>query len=377
MLLLDRYLLRQFAWVFVICFCSLAGLYIVADALGHLEEFVSQADKEGSLAATMAEYYGYRTIAFFDRTSGILALIAVMFTLSWFQRHNEMTAAQAAGVSKGRLVRPLVIAVAAISIVAAVGRETLIPRFRDKFSRTAQDLAPEATKKLVPRFDNLTGVFISGRQLLTNQQTIDTPNFKLPPELAHYDKRLVAKTGIWQPASEGRPSGFLLREVSQPRDLADKPSLRLASGEVVLFTPHDNDWLKPNECFVLSGVEFDQLVDAASWRQYSSTWDLVNGLYNRSLDFGADVRVTIHSRLVQPILDVTLLFLGMPLLLRGNRNAFVAIGLCLLVVVGFLAVVMGTQYLGTSFLVSPVVAVWAPLFVFVPLAAWLSEPVWE
>jgi lipopolysaccharide export LptBFGC system permease protein LptF len=67
----------------------------------------------------------------------------------------------------------------------------------------------------------------------------------------------------------------------------------------------------------------------------------------------------------------------MPLLLRGNRNAFVAIGLCLLVVVGFLAVVMGCQYLGTSFLVSPVVAVWAPLFVFVPLAAWLSEPVWE
>jgi hypothetical protein len=38
---------------------------------------------------------------------------------------------------------------------------------------------------------------------------------------------------------------------------------------------------------------------------------------------------------------------------------------------------MGCQYLGTSFLVSPVVAVWAPLFVFVPLAAWISEPVWE
>jgi len=377
MLLLDRYLLRQFAWVFVICFCSLAGLYIVADALGHLEEFVSQTEEGSSMAVTMAEYYGYRTIAFFDRTSGILALISVMFTLSWFQRHNEMTAAGAAGISKRRLVRPLVIAVSAISIVAAVGREALIPRFRDKFSRTAQDLAADATKKLVPRFDNLTGVFISGRQLLTNQQTIEAPNFRLPPELGHYDKRLVAKSALWLPADQGRPAGFLLREVSQPRDLRDKPSLRLADGEMVLFTPHDNDWLEPNECFVMSGVEFDQLVDAASWRQYSSTWDLVAGLYNRSLDFGADVRVIIHSRLVQPILDVTLLFLGMPLLLRGNRNAFVAIGLCLLVVVGFLAVVTGCQYLGTSFLLSPVLAVWAPLFLFVPLAAWISEPVWE
>jgi lipopolysaccharide export system permease protein len=377
MLLLDRYLLRQFAWVFLICFCSLAGLYIVADALGHLEEFVSQAGKEGSMAATMAEFYGYRTIAFFDRTSGILALVAVMFTLAWFQRHNEMTAAQAAGISKGRIVRPLVVAVSAISIVAALGREAVIPQFRDKFSRSAQDLAADATKRLVPQFDNLTEVWIRGRQLLTNQQTIEEPNFQLPPELAHYGKRLLAEKAIWQPAADDRPAGFLLQNVSQPPDLRDQPSLRLTTGEVVLFTPHDTPWLESGECFLMSGLQFDQLVDATSWRQYSSTWDLIAGLYNRSLDFGADVRVTIHSRLVQPILDVTLLFLGMPLLLRGNRNAFVAIGLCLAVVIGFFLVVIGCQYLGTSFLVSPVVAVWAPLFLFVPLAAWISEPVWE
>ena len=71
----DRYLLRQFLSVFAICFCSLAGLYIVADALGNLEEFLSQAAKGGGLAATLGEYYSYRVIAFFDRTSGILALI--------------------------------------------------------------------------------------------------------------------------------------------------------------------------------------------------------------------------------------------------------------------------------------------------------------
>ena len=32
-----------------------------------------------------------------------------------------------------------------------------------------------------------------------------------------------------------------------------------------------------------------------------------------------DVRVTVHSRVVQPILDVTLLFLGLPLVVaRGS-----------------------------------------------------------
>jgi lipopolysaccharide export system permease protein len=375
MLLLDRYLLRQFLLVFAIAFCSLTGLYIVADALGHLEEFVTQAGD--SLITTMAEYYGYRTIAFFDRTSGILTLIAAMFTLAAFQRHNEMTAVEAAGISKRRIVRPIILAVVTISLVAAASREFVIPQFRDKFSRSAQDLAADSTKRLGPRYDN-NDVFINGRQLRTNQQKIDDPNFRLPPELAHHGRYVVGKTATYQPAMENRPAGFLFEDVTQPENLRDKPSLRLESREPVLMTPHDTPWLKPNECFVASSVEFDQLVDAASWRQYSATADLIAGLHNRSLDFGADVRVTVHSRLVQPVLDATLLFLGMPLLLRrGNRNVFVAIGLCLLVVIGFLLVVMGCQYLGTSILVSPVVAVWAPLFLFVPLAAWISEPVWE
>jgi lipopolysaccharide export system permease protein len=378
MLIIDRYLVRQFLSTFGICFCSLTGLYIVADALGHLEEFVSASEKTGGLAATMAEFYAYRTISFFDRTSGILTLIAAMFTLAWFQRHNEMTALLAAGISKGRIVKPIIAAVAGISLLAALSRELVIPHFRDEFSRSAQDLAADATKKLEPRYDHQTGVLIRGYQLLTNQQKIIEPSFILPPALAHYDRYLIGKVASYHEASGGRPAGFLFEEVSQPRNLADKPSLRLADGEAVLLSPHDTPWLEPGECFLVSGVEFDQLIDAASWRQYSSTWDLIAGLYNRSLDFGADVRVAIHSRLLQPVLDIALLLLGMPLVLRtGNRNMFLAIGLALLVVVGFLLVVIGCQYLGSSILVSPVVAVWAPLFLFVPLAAWVSEPVWE
>jgi lipopolysaccharide export system permease protein len=377
MLILDRYLLRQFLSVFVICFCSLAGLYVVADALGNLDEFFAQAAKGGGLAATLGEYYSYRIIGFFDRTSGILALIAAMFTLAWFQRHNEMTAAQAAGISKGRLVRPIIYAVTAISLIAAIGRELVIPQFRDKFSRNAQDLGSEATRKLDPRYDSRTGILIAGRQILTNQEKIVEPRFMLPRELAHYDRYVAGSVATHLPAMDNQPAGYLFDDVTQPRGLRDKPSLGL-NGASILLSPSDTPWLKPSQCFVVSDVEFDQLVDAASWRQYSSTWDLIAGLYNRSLDFGSDVRVTVHSRLVQPVLDLTLLFLGMPLLLRRtNRNVFVAIGLCLLVVIGFLLVVMGCQYLGTSMLVGPVVAVWAPLFIFVPLAAWMSEPILE
>ena len=45
---------------------------------------------------------------------------------------------------------------------------------------------------------------------------------------------------------------------------------------------------------------------------------------------------------------------GLPLVLsRYNRNVFFAIGLCVVVVVGFYLVVLGSQYLGSSYLISP------------------------
>jgi lipopolysaccharide export system permease protein len=147
------------------------------------------------------------------------------------------------------------------------------------------------------------------------------------------------------------------------------------AGEPVIITPRDAPWLAADECFVVSDVTFEQLAGGAAWRQYSSTFELIEGLNNSSLDFGADVRVAIHSRLVQPLLDMTLLFLGLPLILsRQTRNMFLAIGLAVGVVIGFMLVVLMFQYLGSRYLISPALAAWCPLLVFIPMAVGISDP---
>src|SRR5687767_12649615 len=104
--IIDRYLLRQYFQVLAICFLSLIGLYVVVDAFGHLDHFVDYADERGNLLGIMASYYGYRSIAFFDKLSGVLALVALMFTVTWIQRHQEMTALMAAGIPRMRVLRP-------------------------------------------------------------------------------------------------------------------------------------------------------------------------------------------------------------------------------------------------------------------------------
>ncbi|MBL9122502.1 MAG: LptF/LptG family permease [Planctomycetaceae bacterium] len=374
MRIIDRYLLRQFVQVFLICFSSLTGLYIVFDAFGNLDEFLRYAEKEGNLLGTMAQYYTYRSIFFFDRTSGVLALIAAMFTVTWIQRYNELTALLAAGLPTRRVMKPVFIAAIGISLVAAASREVIIPRISKQLGRDPKDLAGDLGRDLQPRPDHETGILFRGKQTFAKEQRIAEPNLLLRNALAEFGRQITAKDAFYQPANADHAGGYLLRGVREPADLATRASARLGD-RAVIITPQDAPWLEPDECFVASNMTFDQLTGGSQWRQFSSTWQLVRGLRNPSLDFGADVRVAIHGRIVQPLLDVTLLFLGLPLVLtRENRNLFLAIGLCMVAVSLFMFVVLASQYIGGVSLVSPAFAAWLPLFIFVPVAVNLCEP---
>jgi len=375
MKIIDRYLLRQFTKTFLICFLSLLGLFIVFHAFTNLEAFLKIAARQGGLARLMGAYYARQSFLFFDRTVGLVNLTAAMFTLTWIQRHNELVALMAAGVSRVRVVIPLVGAVVAVIAISMLNRELVIPKFRDDLSRRPSELATDVPQKLDFQYDARTDVFISGQSVVAAQQKIERPNLRLPATLDHYAKQITAKEAYYRPSTEGRPAGYLLVGIEHPKDLAEKPSLMLGKFPVLITARDAPDWLQPGQCFLVSGVSIEQLIDADAWRQFSSTAQLIEGLHNRSLDFGGSVRVTIHSRIVQPLLDLTLLFLGLPLVMtRENRNVFIAMSLCAAVTAAFMLVVVAFQYLGGIYALglNPALAVWVPLMLFAPLAVELA-----
>jgi lipopolysaccharide export system permease protein len=185
---------------------------------------------------------------------------------------------------------------------------------------------------------------------------------------------LAAEFAFYRPPQGARPGGWLFKGVQQPKGLDSQPSLEL-NGKPVLITPRDADWLKSDECFVASDVTFDLLTAGVA---YASTAQLISGLHNPSLDFDANVRVEIHTRIVHPLLDITLLFLGLPLVLtRENRNVFLAIGLCVAVVSVFVLATLFLQTLGTGLVIPPHLAAWAPLIIFVPIAVGMAGSMWD
>jgi lipopolysaccharide export system permease protein len=377
MRIIDRYMLRQFCQVYFICFFSLTGLYVVIDAFGNLDEFLAYAEEGGSLLGIMAKYYGYRSLSFFDRISGVLALISAMFTVTWIQRHQEMTALLAAGVPTFRIIAPVVIAAGSVSLLAAANRELVLPKARNELSHNAQDLQGDVGRAVQPRYDNTTEILLRGGKAYPLEKRLSDPSFILPAELAQHGKNLQGNSAIYQSKSGDRPAGWLFTGVTSPVEILTGEDISL-DGHPVIYCPKQHDWLKPTECFVASELSFDLLASGSGWYTYSSTNDLIRSLRTPSLDIGNDVRVALHTRFVQPMLDVTLLFLGLPLILsRNNRNVFKAIGLCVAVAAAFMMVVIGCQYLGSSYLVSPAKSVWLPLMIFIPLAVAMSDPLRE
>ncbi|MEX2092996.1 MAG: LptF/LptG family permease [Pirellulales bacterium] len=371
--IIDRYMLRQFLQVLLICFLSLAGLYIVIDAFNHLDHFVDYADTHGGLLATMGQFYAYRSLAFFDWMSGFLALVAAMFTVTWIQRHHEMTALMAAGIPRLRVLRPVLIAAICVSFVAVANRELVIPETRQQLATDSKNLGGQQEAQMQSRFDSQTDVLLGGETIVFAEKKINRPNFVLPVGLDQYGRQLTAAEARYLPARDGLESGYLLSGLTAPKGLLSEHSLEL-NGKAVIITPKDATWLGPNEVFVVSGVSFEFLSAGSTWRDHASTRELIHELQSPSTDLGADVRYAIHSRFMQPFLDTTLLFLGLPLVVsRGNRNPYFAIGLCVGVVALFMVVKLGCQSLCLTGWLQPPLAAWLPLMIFAPVAVISSD----
>jgi lipopolysaccharide export system permease protein len=247
-----------------------------------------------------------------------------------------------------------------------------MPNIRQHLALDTKNLGGEQAAVMQARFDN-NNILIGGERIIPAQRKILRASFVLPRRLDQFGKQLTAHEADFLPADGKRPAGYLLRGVTAPKGLLKQPSL-LVAGDPVVVTPIGNDWLAPDQIFVVSSLSFEFLSAGANWRDFAATSEMIHELRSPSTDLGNDVRVAIHARFMQPFLDTTLLFLGLPFVVtRTNRNPFIAIGLCVAVVTVFMLVVLGCQSLGSTGWLAPSLAAWLPLIIFAPLAAGMSD----
>ena len=137
MTIVDRYLCSVFLSTFLICFLSFAGLFTVVHLFSDLDELNMIANKVGWMAV-FQEFYLPRVADIYDKSTGVLILISAVFAVSLLQRRREMTAMEAAGLTKLRILRPIFVLSIIFVILTIANREFLIPRLKTQLARTPQ-----------------------------------------------------------------------------------------------------------------------------------------------------------------------------------------------------------------------------------------------
>jgi len=368
MTILDRYILRSFLFNFIGLNLCFVGIFVVFDLFTNFDSLISAGRAAGNIPLTIFLYYFFRSIPIVLLLGSILCLGSAMVTVAMLMKNNELVPMQAAGISTLRVVRPLIIAVVCTTLLFCGVREGLLPHIQDRIVMDVGDIANHRGTPLNVTIDHETDITIHGSQnsrVFRSERRVSEPIFIFPRAITRQELRLSGESARHMSATGARPAGYLITGV-QDRHVLQNPSI-MWGDRPVLMTPVDADWLEPNQCFVITNVPFESLASRDAWR-YASTWTLILAARNRSLDVGDAFHAAIHSRLTQPILDMTLLFLALPVLLvRGGRNVFKAVGLCSLILFAFLLVCQASQFAGASSGM-PVLGAWLPMMIFVPFA---------
>jgi len=365
---IDRYLLFLYSRVFLICFLTLSGLLIVVQVFTNLDEMIAYGKFRGSFVLGLAEYFSPYMLSIYDRMCGLLTLLASMFVVAWLYRTHEMTALLAAGISKGRIIKPILILSAILILLAAVSRELLIPNYSAMLSKTPQELLGESLRPIRPTEDIEMGVTILGRNLQPANTTINNPIFQFLGPASEVSRQITGISAKFMVAGSTHPAGYLVSASKGTEPLAGKKSVRNEKG-VFLLLPSDTPWLKPDECFVASKLEFEVLRGGGA-KQFAGTGDLIWRMRNQSHYYGADLTVAVHTRFIQPLLDFTQLLIGIPMILSNrNRNLVSMILSCVLSFAAFFGISIGLHALGANeTFLTPAAAAWAPLLIFGPFA---------
>ncbi|HEY7089414.1 MAG TPA: LptF/LptG family permease, partial [Tepidisphaeraceae bacterium] len=154
MKILDWYVLRSFLLNWLISFMVLIGMYIVLDMVFNFDELV---EPRGGLQlstldiiAGITSYYFYQSFLIFVHLSGIIAVVAVGFTLIRLSRFNELSAILAAGVDLRRVAMPIIVAAVALQCLLMVDQELIIPHIVHKLTRSHDQIYRDTGGKQFP-----------------------------------------------------------------------------------------------------------------------------------------------------------------------------------------------------------------------------------
>ena len=199
---IDVYLLRNFLWLFIATFFIAIFILLMQFMWMHVTDLVGK----GIGLSVLAEFFLYATASVVPLALPLAILLSSLICFGNLAEQMELTAMKAAGISLFRIMRPLTVAVALLSLGAFYFSNNILPKSQTKLWTLIFSLRQKSPELEIP-----VGEFydeISGYHMYVREKTRDGALLKI----MIYDysdgfenaKVMVADTGRLEASADRR-----------------------------------------------------------------------------------------------------------------------------------------------------------------------------
>lgn len=352
MLILDKYLLRNFLKSFFAALFAFVFFYIVVDLISNLRDIINNHPP----VIKIIELYIYSIPTILGQTAPIASLLATLFTLGNLNQNNEIIAMRSSGLGIYHIVKPILVFGFLLSLGIFMINENVAPQMQ-KMSRIIKEYYIEKPPSDLPDRP-LTNVALYGfnnRLFFLNKLYPKSSTIEGLTILEHDDNQNV-KSKIYAEKAVWRHNRWVLYQCfiyhfGQGQRIKGEPLYFNNTTFRIEETPQD---------FLRQSIPIEDM----NIRELSRYVSRLSESGARSTL--AKFKVDLYQKTAFPFTSLVIILIGIPssIVIRRRAIAFSSIGICVGITFVFYILFAVSIALGKSGALPPILCAWMTHLIF-------------
>lgn len=352
--ILDRYVAAGYARVFAISAFGLAGLFYVSTFL-DLSDKVFKGDATWTM---MGQFFWYITPQYVYYVLPMAVLLATLVSIGLLTKNSELIVMKACGISLYRVAVPMLCgALFAGGVLFLLDQSILGPA-----NRKAAAIRHVMRGGSLETFDVLNRQWLSGRDGEIyhynyfdpdQRQLLGLEVYEFGDGLQAFERRTYVDRAVYAGGDDWTGANGWQREFDASGNVEEFAAIERATVE-----------LEPLDAFATQQPD-------PEFMSYTELRDYIQGLQSSGFDV-SDQEVALARKLAFPFVTLIMTLIAVPFAVTtGRRGAMYGIGVGIVLAISYWVAISVFAALGSGGVVEPLVAAWAPNFLFGAGAAYL------
>lgn len=343
--------MRSFLAPLFYCLFIFISIYLIIDLFGHLDEIINE---HVGMRILFIYYLAYMP-SIFVQIMPIAILIATMYTLGNFARHNEIIALRSSGIGLWNILKPFLVTGFFVSAFILIINDRVVPRSTHLFLQIKEEkIEKKKTSSASGKIVKDVALYGQGNKIIF-ARSYDPKTSVLKDVVIHEQDRrqniiskITAKEARW---SKDKWIAFnvITYKLDGLGQISEEPAFQHRAVLNLKETPQEFQRQKyKTELLTLSELK-------TNIRRLSGT----SGLVLKNL------KVEAESRIAYPFTNLVAVLIGAAFCMRTRRSSrLLGIGLGFLIGFLFYGVFAVSVALGKGGILAPFISVWFPNILF-------------